>query len=545
MPVYDQQTFLEKISPDLGGSRRLIAPPTLEPLARLKRRLAFRNQIYIYPRTSAFSGATVFSMFTPDNKFPVITPDEWFGESWDGLEFGANVDFGSGVFDQIARIRDVVPHMARSALFNENCDFCSNLAHCKNCYLIFNSTHVQDSMYGENFWQSNDCVDGSYLSDCELCFDCICCERCYNLQSSWDCEQCTDSFFLLGCRNCTNCFGCVNLRRKQYYLFNEPVSKEKYEAFIAGLDLSKRSVRQQLQQKAEALWRSRPRPHVSIRHAENVSGNYLYHCKDLENCFFVRDGESLRNCSFLYGGAKDCQDYTFVGLRSELMYESVWCALDCSRCSFCFWCLQSQDLLYCLHCVSCKNCFGCAGLRNKQYCVFNKQYSKEAYNALVPKIIDHMAATKEWGEFFPVSLSPVPYNHSIAQRFFPLSQHDVAAMGGHWYDKPLVESSAAIETNHIPDTLPATDSPLVLKSSKSGSAFRVTAEELKRYRAFVVPLPTESYDERMTSRALRLGGLELCDRVCARTGRALKTNYSEESGWIIWDRDAYESEAGE
>jgi len=31
-----------------------------------------------------------------------------------------------------------------------------------------------------------------------------------------------------------------------------------------------------------------------------------------------------------------------------------------------------------------------------KYCILNKQYSKEEYEELVPKIIEHMQKTGEW-----------------------------------------------------------------------------------------------------------------------------------------------------
>jgi hypothetical protein len=36
------------------------------------------------------------------------------------------------------------------------------------------------------------------------------------------------------------------------------------------------------------------------------------------------------------------------------------------------------------------------GLRGKEYCILNKQYTKEEYEALVPKIIEKMKADGEW-----------------------------------------------------------------------------------------------------------------------------------------------------
>jgi hypothetical protein len=71
-------------------------------------------------------------------------------------------------------------------------------------------------------------------------------------------------------------------------------------------------------------------------------------------------------------------------------------------------------------------CFGCIGLHNnEQYCILNRQYTKEEYETLVPQIIEHMIQTGEWGEFFPASLSPFGYNETVAQEYFPLSREAV------------------------------------------------------------------------------------------------------------------------
>lgn len=64
--------------------------------------------------------------------------------------------------------------------------------------------------------------------------------------------------------------------------------------------------------------------------------------------------------------------------------------------------------------------FGSYGLRNKQYCVFNKQYSQQEYEMLVAKIIAHMQETGEWGEFLNPSLSPFGYNETVSQDYYPL-----------------------------------------------------------------------------------------------------------------------------
>ena len=47
-------------------------------------------------------------------------------------------------------------------------------------------------------------------------------------------------------------------------------------------------------------------------------------------------------------------------------------------------------------CQNVANLFGCVGLKNKQYCILNKQYTKEEYETLVVRIIQQMQQTGEW-----------------------------------------------------------------------------------------------------------------------------------------------------
>ena len=84
-----------------------------------------------------------------------------------------------------------------------------------------------------------------------------------------------------------------------------------------------------------------------------------------------------------------------------------------------------QYVLYSDSCSSSNHLFGCIGLRNKSYCILNKQYTKEEYEVLVPRIIEHMMKTGEWGEFFPATLSPFGYNETVAMEYFPLSREAV------------------------------------------------------------------------------------------------------------------------
>jgi len=74
---------------------------------------------------------------------------------------------------------------------------------------------------------------------------------------------------------------------------------------------------------------------------------------------------------------KDLADCYWV-MGSELGYELFNCdkCYNCRHCTLCFDC-NNCTLGYDLK--GCSNCVMCVGLRNKSYCILNKQYTKEEY----------------------------------------------------------------------------------------------------------------------------------------------------------------------
>ncbi len=539
----DDLAFLETVSPAFAEKIELIPPPQLCPDCRLQRRLAFRNQIHVYLRPD-LKGKQIFSMYDPESPIPVMKNEEWWGGTWDGRTTGRPFDASRSLSAQMRELANEAPQYAQSAHQMQNSEYVNNVTNVKNCYFVFHNNDVEDCMYCEMVTNSKDCVDCLYTTSSELCYGCIWCTSCYNVQSSSFCEGCSDCFFLRFCTGCKHCFGCVNLRHQEYCVFNEQKTKEEYEAFLQSFEGTSWHDRTQLQKNFSEFALHYPVPHQIAKQTEDVTGNFLQESRGIENSFFTFNSEHLKNC-FSLRLAKDCREYSTWGSHAELIYECVACGNNVQRLLFCNECWEgSSDCCYCLKCIRCHDCFGCIGLNGKQYCILNKQYTKTEYETLVPKIIDHMRTTGEWGEFFPINLSPMAYNHTIAQRYFPLTREQVEALGGRWYEDRIPEAEQAIEASMLPDGLPETDEPIIVKSELSGRPFKITSQEIKRYRQLRVPLPRRTYDERMEDRAKLLGGITLFDRTCAKTGKAIKTTISPDSPYIVWDREEWEREFG-
>jgi len=538
----DDLAFYDKVSPVFNGKKELIPPPTLCPQCRLQRRLAFRNQIYIFLRTSSFSGKQIFSMWPENAAFPVYDNDEWWSDGWDPMAYARPFDFDQPFFSQLNALRVVVPHVARSVTNLQNSDYCNNAGELKNCYMVFNTTGGEDGMYCEMMNGARDCIDCTRVPNAELCYDCCACGDSYGIQNSDGARSCSESYFLRDCLSCRHCFGCVNLCRREYCIFNEQKTKEEYEAFMNTLDLQSFNERSEWRRKFMEFAMTQPQPELKVLQGENTSGNYISGCKETHESFFMRNTENVRHC-FGLSDAKDCEDYAIWGDQAELLYECISCGINATHLLFCYEVLNgTSNMYYSQSCVGCHDCFGCVGLRKKHHCIFNQQYSKEEYEQMVPQIIDHMRKTGEWGEFFPITHETGPYNYSLAQRYFPLTKEEVERRGLQWHEQQIPEAAQAIDSSQLPDKLPATDDPIIVKSALSGRPFKITSQEIKRYRQFKVPLPRLTYDERMEERSRSMGEPRLYDRTCAKTGKPIKTTFPPGSPWIVWARDEWEKE---
>lgn len=127
-----------------------------------------------------------------------------------------------------------------------------------------------------------------------------------------------------------------------------------------------------------------PRHHLAIASCENCDYNvFLYASR---NCYMCKGSSHLEECMYCSVSKKlktgvDCS-YT---INSELCYECVDCD-SCYNSNFCQDCKDTSDSEYCYDCNGCTNCFGCVGLRRAQYHIFNKPYTKEAYESKIAEL---------------------------------------------------------------------------------------------------------------------------------------------------------------
>lgn len=301
-------------------------------------------------------------------------------------------------FCDLKKLFDSEPHLSVHVWKSENSDYCDQLDGCKNLYLCFNSLLSEDCMYSYDSRWSKDCCDVSYSNKCELCYEGVDLERCYGCNFCQDCTSCTDCRFSYDLRNCEHCFGCAGLRYKKYYFFNEDVGQEKYEKMVKEWEKKMASgggkVLSEIYKKLEELELKAPRIALWSTNSENSFGNYVVNCK---NSYYVHKVHNLEDSFYMFDcqDDKDCADGCAFN-RSELCYGCIENSM-LYNCNFTYWCATLVDCEYMLYCFDCSHCFGCMDLKNKKFCILNKQYTEKEYYKKLKEIKEGMKMDGEYG----------------------------------------------------------------------------------------------------------------------------------------------------
>jgi hypothetical protein len=275
---------------------------------------------------------------------------------------------------------------------------------------------------------------------------------------------------------------------------------------------------------------------------ENCTGDYLGNCKNCHAAFDCDDCEDVRY-SMCLRGSKSSMDHSYWGINSERIYECQASGYDIQMLRFCNLCWSGcNDLDYCDQCFSSKDSFGCCGLKKGQYCILNKQYSKEEYEALVPKIIAHMKKSGEWGEFFPVSQSIYAYNETLSHEQIPLAKEEVLKHGWKWQDQEENDQNYKGPDLVLPDDIADTNDDVcknIYRCAATRRPYKIIPQELAFHKRLGIPLPRLCPDARHEERFKQRNPRRLWNRECMKCKKAIRTSYAPERPEIVYCEACY------
>lgn len=254
-------------------------------------------------------------------------------------------------------------------------------------------------------------------------------------------------------------------------------------------------------------------------------------CFDVQDCRYLTESVTV----------KDSMDLTMHDKNIELCYEICSGGESNYNVKFAFCPCASPNSEYLFSCFYLSDSFGCDGIHMKQSnCILNQKYGEEEYKKLRDKIVEHMKKTGEYGEFFPITISPHAYNNSVAFDYFPLAREEALKKGYNWQEKDAKNYQPA--TAALPTDIQETSDNItkeILACKKCGKNYRIILQELALSRKMGQALSPYCSD----CRQLRLQNLKsprkLHARTCDKCGVPIQTTYAPERPEKVYCEGCY------
>ncbi len=514
-----------------------VPEPTHCPACRMQRRLAFRNERNLFRRQCDMCKKQIVATFDTDAPFPVFCPECWWSDKWDPSQYGRDFDFGRTFFEQMEDLMRVTPKSSVLHLNNENSDYNTLLAYSKNTYMSPGSYFMQDCFYCRKSQYCKDCVNNNLIDHCELVASSVNCKECYNGHHLINCRSCSDCAYVVDSSASQYCFMCAGIANSKFKIKNRQYSQEEYKKLVEEY---MRKNPDDLMREFQEFSVTVPKKYQNQLNCEHSSGDYIQSCKNAIDCYDCFD---LEDCKYVIESvnAKDSMDLSMHDKDIELCYECSSGGESNKNLKFSYCTIASPNSEYLYSCFYLADSFGCDGIhtRSKNQ-ILNKKYSESDYKLMRQQIVEHMMRTGEYGEFFPISISPFPYNQTLTQDYFPLTREQALAKGYKWKDPDPKQYMPA--TAQIPYSIEETPDSItqeILACEACGKNYKVIAQELNLYRKLHLPIPRKCPECRYLGLLSLKNQRQLWNRTCAKCDMPIQTTYSPDRQETVYCEKCY------
>lgn len=512
-----------------------MSKPTFCPDCRMRRRMNFRNMRSLYRRPCGLCQKSTITMYHTDDPAPVFCNECWLGDGWDAADYAKDIDWSRPFLEQWKELYQKVPRYAlwKPGGAMQNSDFTNYSIDNKNCYLSYSVIGCEDVSYSENIDESKECFDCLTVKTSELCYENIDSSKNSHCMYTFQCRDSIDSWFIYDCTNCLNCFMSANVRNGRYIYRGEQLSREEYLKRMAEIDTENPEVIQNLKEEFRELIEKSIHRYANILQSPGATGEQIQNTREAFHSFGVYNAEYVRYGARVLSGSNLFDVYGIS--TTELAYEAMATSFGVQNSKCSFLCDNTtSDITYCALCKGVSNCFGSIGLKKKKYAILNKEYSKEEYEVLVPKLIEHMNTNPyvdgkgrvyRYSEFFPFEFSPFAYNESIVHDYYPTTEQEAALYGYTWKGKEDRDYKITVDAhswnakpNEVGDEVTKEIIGCINKGNpetQCTTAFRITPDELVFLRRMKLPFPKKCPNCRHYERLALRAPMQLHNAICS------------------------------
>ncbi len=395
---------------------------------------------------------------------------------------------------------------------NENSEYNYIILWAKNSYLSIVVANSENVIYSYSVFNSKDVINSILIESCENIYYSRCITKSSNIYYSSSIESSNNIYFCSNMIWCSFCFGCDWLSNSSYFINNIGVGKDEYNKRIKTLLEKKEDFttyhKNTLSKKWRNIW-------------ENIKWQFNRLSNNIENSYFNYQLQNARNVVFCNASEtiKNIVDCCSLGwLQSDNVYGSMWVWYNSHNVYFSVECSPSCSNIYYSYLMeSCSYCLWCIWLKNKSFCILNKQYTKEERYEKANEIFQQMDSEGTLGQFFPWWMNPFYFNDTAAYLIDDsFTKEEVTAQ---WYlrrddeikvDIPTwadiisahkVENQKSLEDfEWYNENWERTINPEILKKviiDSKWNAYRIVPIELEFLQKHWLPLPEIHWLDRM------------------------------------------------
>lgn len=127
-------------------------------------------------------------------------------------------------------------------------------------------------------------------------------------------------------------------------------------------------------------------PRLALHSKNNDNSDFTNHTENSKDCYLCVDTGKCQNVYYSKWmiNCNDCSDCHNIE-DSQLCYEAMYEVKNYNS-IYTLWSDSVNDSAFLYYCISCKDCFMCSNLYQKQYCIYNKQLSKDEYESFMKQV---------------------------------------------------------------------------------------------------------------------------------------------------------------
>ncbi len=387
---------------------------------------------------------------------------------------------------------------------NENSDFSDGILGAKNSYLsMVVIKDVDNVIYSLDVrYNCNNVFTSLYIynNSSNIFESCVVIES----QNIFFSRNILNCYAIWSSRNliwCSECINCDWLENKSYCINNQEY--EKWEYMKIKL--------QYLSELSKNNWVFYDHNYINFW-SFNSGGSFVHNCDWVSNWFMVSWVKNWRNLLLSWSPYADEECYdSFIVWRCKHIYGCEELGNFSEYIYISTHVFASSNCYYCFDIDACSFCLGCIWLKNKSYCILNKQYTKEERYEKVDEIFWQMEKDGTLGEFFPATMNPFYFNDTAAYLIDPsFTKEEVTA---RWYlrrDEPIKvdipEWAKVVKTSEL-ERFESFDSEWnwkvdseILKyiiQDEQGNVYRIVKMEYDFLMKHGLPLPRKHWLDRM------------------------------------------------